>query len=79
MNNDGGPPVRVKFLVMSSVSFSSVTSERLAWSFKMQVQDKNLDKKSLMQYANIFWQICLKNGDLDCPFPEYLIRYYYGK
>jgi hypothetical protein len=60
MNNDGGPPVRVKFLVMSSVSFSSVTSERLAWSFKMQVQDKNLDKNHLCNMLIFFGKYALK-------------------
>ena len=65
--------------VMSSVSFSSVSSERLAWSFKMQIQDKGLDKKQLIEYANVFWAICIKRGEMDCPFPEYLTKYYYGE
>jgi hypothetical protein len=65
--------------VMSSVSFSSVSSERLAWSFKMQIQDKCLDRKRLCEYAKVFWSICIKRGEMDCPFPEYLIKYYYGE
>jgi hypothetical protein len=65
--------------VMSSVSFSSVTSERLAWSFKMQIQDKGLDKKQLAKYARVFWSLCIKRGDMECPFPEYLVKYYYEK
>jgi hypothetical protein len=65
--------------VMSAVSFSSVSSQRLAWSFKMQIQDKGLDKKQLCEYAKVFWSICIKRGEMDCPFPEYLIKYYYGE
>lgn len=67
------------FVVMSGVSFFSVTSERLAWSFKMQIQDKGFSKKQVCEYANVFWNICIKRGDMDCPFPEYLVKYYYRK
>ena len=60
-----------------SVKFSSLTAERLAWSFKCQNQDKNLDKKELAKEAKKFWMFCTVKGWHDCPFPEYLLKYYY--
>jgi hypothetical protein len=63
---------------MSSVSFSSVTSERLAWSFKVQLQGKNLDKKAISNYADAYWEMCMRKGDTFCPFPEYLVKYYHS-
>ena len=66
------------YKVMAAVTFSSVTSERLAYSFKVQIEGKAFNKNELMSYAEVFWTICTKKGMLECPFPEYLVKYVLG-
>lgn len=60
-----------------TTSFSSFSQERLAWCFKVQLQYKDLDEKTLYKYAVVFWNICIAKGEEDCPFPDALVKYYH--
>jgi hypothetical protein len=49
-----------------------------AWAFLVQVKEQNKEysENDLYRLAKHFFLLNVKKGKDECPFPEYLVKYY---
>ena len=55
---------------------STMTKAALLSKFDIIATEKALKDSALEKEAKIFFVLAIKNGHIECPFPEWLIKYH---
>jgi hypothetical protein len=67
-----------KHFSMASVSFSNPISAKIADLFVAKCKEKNLStKKDVKSFSVKFASFYMSKGYMECPFPNYLVDYFY--